>query len=296
MAHWKPFRGSLSFPAFARIRPIYPYFSRLGQSERRETGLPALLKRCMISHTHLKTSYLPDTTPLIKRPASWQPSSSCETAPGLAGPRGPPKAPALPHAGVWKASSSMPGCDWHPRSLANQSCVPQWKKKIKIFGSPAGANVKVMPSEASLKLLPLHGPRFSARLTLGWPEDSFSDQGVSSPASALTRFLLETLRCVGKALLAQVHQSWFPICSFFSMPLTLPLLLREDRGETTRHSSPPRTLVCISLGLPLLVQRQLKPNCHNFSSFPSTWWMLTSYLLSRSIRRTRCSRVPCRLF
>lgn len=177
MVHWKPFRGSLSFPAFARIRLIYSYFSGLRQSERRETGLSVLLKRFMISHTHLKTSYLPDTTPLIKRPASWQPSSSCETAPGLAGPRGPPKPRALPHSGVRKASSSMPGCDWHPRSSANQSHVLQWKKKIKIFRSPAGVNIKVMLFDASLKLLPLHGPHFSARLTLGWPEDSFSNLG-----------------------------------------------------------------------------------------------------------------------
>lgn len=180
MAHWKPFRGSLSFPAFARIRLIYSYFSGLGQSERREAGLSALLKRFMISHTHLKTSYLPDTTPLIKRPAIWQPSSSCKTAPGLAGPRRPPKPHALLHAGVRKASSSMPGCNWHPRSSANWSHVLQWGKKIEIFGSPAGANIKVMPFEASLKLLPLHGPCSSARLMLGWPEDSFSDLGTCS--------------------------------------------------------------------------------------------------------------------
>lgn len=169
MVHWKPFRGSLSLPAFARIRLIYSYFSGLRQSERRETGLSALLKRLMISHTHLKTSYLPDTTPLIKRPESWLPSSSCETAPGLAGPRAPLKPHALWHAEVWKASSSMPGCTWHPRSSANWSHVLQGKKKMKIFGSPADANINVMPFKATLKLLPLHGVHFSARLKLGWP-------------------------------------------------------------------------------------------------------------------------------
>lgn len=42
-------------------------------------------------------------------------------------------------------------------------------KKI-IFGRPAGANVNVMPFEASLKLSPLHGTCFSARLMLQWPE------------------------------------------------------------------------------------------------------------------------------
>lgn len=166
MAHWKPFRGSLSLPAFARIRLIYSYFSGLRQSEKRETGLSALLKRLMISHTHLKTSYLPDTTPLIKRPESWLPSSSCGTAPGLAGPRAPLKPHALRHAAVWKASSSMPGCDWHPRSSANSSHVLQGKKKLKYL---VDVNINVMQFEASLKLLPLHCVRFSARLILGWP-------------------------------------------------------------------------------------------------------------------------------
>lgn len=98
MVHWKPFRSSLSFPAFARIRPIYSYFSGLRQSEKGEPGLSALLKRFMISHTHLKTSYLPDTTLLVKRPSNGQPSSCWETAPGLAGPRGSPKPRAPPHA------------------------------------------------------------------------------------------------------------------------------------------------------------------------------------------------------
>lgn len=114
----------------------------------------------MISHTHLKASYLPDTTPLIKRPSSWQPSSSYKTAPELADPRRPLKPHVVLHTGVQKARPSMPGCDWHPRSSASKTHVLQWGKITKIFHSAAVANAKVIPFEASPKLLPLHDTHF----------------------------------------------------------------------------------------------------------------------------------------
>jgi len=45
MVHWKPFRDSLSFPAFARIRPIYSYFSGLRQSEERRDRVVSIIEK-----------------------------------------------------------------------------------------------------------------------------------------------------------------------------------------------------------------------------------------------------------
>lgn len=241
----------------------------------------------MISHTHLKASYLPDTTPLIKRPSSWQPSSGCKTAPELAEPRGPPKPHGVPHTGVQKVESSVPGWDWHPGSSASKAHVLQWGKIKEIVHSPAVAKCQGNIFWGYSEIIAFIWPPFLGKAHawvvrrffqwygnlesfLTWLSSDVipaGDAGIcwKGPASSGPQELVSHLRCHFHAIDFATAFMWEQSInnSYLSLTCWLWICLFSFSASWNQTA-------------PILF---------------NTWWKLISYPHSKSIRRTRCSRV-----